>query len=100
MPPPSSISGAIADKAAAEYDALKWVARAKAADAEKEQKIAVARGDSAAVVIAALAEAEATRLRQKQLTPLFIEYLKIQKWDGALPTTATGNGSSLMLNVK
>lgn len=100
MPPPASIAKSIADKAAAEYDALKWVAKAKAADAEKEQKIAVARGDSATVVIAATAEAEATRLRQKQLSPLFIEYLKIQKWDGALPTTATGNGSSLMLNVK
>lgn len=100
MPPPKSISQSISDKAAAEYDAQKWAASALAADAQKQQKIAVARGDSAAVVIKASAEAAAVELKQRKLSPLYIEYLKAQKWNGELPSTVLGNNSSTLFNVK
>lgn len=100
MPPPNSISKSIADKAAAEYDAQKWIAKASAADAEKKQKIAVARGDSAAVVIKASAEAAALELKQKKLSPLYIEYMKAQKWNGQMPSTVLGSGQSSIINLK
>lgn len=100
MPPPPSISKSIADKAAAEYDAQKWVAKARAADAEKEQKIAVARGDSAAVVIKASSEALALKYKQKELTPLYVEYLKATRWNGALPTTSLSDNNGTLLSLK
>lgn len=100
MPPPNTISKSIAEKAAAEYDAQKWAAKAKAADAEKEQKIAVARGDSASVVIKASSDALALKLKQRELTPLYVEFLKASRWDGALPTTSLGSNSGTLLNLK
>jgi len=100
MPPPPSIAKSIADKAAAEYDAQKWIAKATAADAEKQQKIAVARGDSASVVIAASSQAKAMRLKQQELTPLYVEYVKAQAWNGQLPTTTLGNSSNTLLSIK
>lgn len=96
MPPPSSIAKSIADKAAAEYDAQKWVAKAKAADAEKEQKIAVARGDSAATVIKASSEAMALKYKQRELTPLYVEYLKATRWDGVMPSTVLGSQGTMI----
>jgi hypothetical protein len=100
MPPPPSISKSISDKAAAEYDAQKWVAKARAADAEKEQKIAVARGDSASVVIKASSEALALKYKQRELTPLYVDFLKAQRWDGKLPTTQLGSSSGTLINLK
>jgi len=103
MPPPSSIAKSIADKAAAEYDAQKWMAKAKAADAEKEQKIAVARGDSARVVITASASAKAMKLRKQELTPLYIEYLKwvdVNPDVPRVPSTQLGRDTSVILNPK
>lgn len=100
MPPPTSIAKSIADKAAAEYDAQKWIAKATAADAEKKQKIAVARGDSASVVIKASAEAAALELKQKKLSPIYIEYMRAQKWNGVMPSTVLGSNQSSIINLK
>ena len=65
--------------------------------AQAETKIAQAKGDSAALVIAAQADAEAIRLKQTQLSPQYIEFIKWQKWDGALPSTSLGTNTSVLL---
>lgn len=44
------------------------------------------------------AEAEAQRLQQQTLTDLMIKKMYIEKWDGHLPTTATGD-SGVLLNL-
>lgn len=67
------------------------------AEAEAARKIAVAKGDSAAVVIAAKAEAEAIRLKQQQINPTYVDYIKWQLWDGKLPTTSVGSGTGVLL---
>ncbi len=46
----------------------------------------------------AQAEAEAQRAQQSTLTDLMIKKMYIEKWDGHLPTTATGT-SGLMINL-
>lgn len=75
--------------------------------AENEKRVAVARGyarvaeakaDSAVTVTKAAGDARAIKERQLSLTPLYIAYLKAQKWDGALPRISTGN-ASLLLNA-
>lgn len=64
--------------------------------AEGDRKIAQARADSAAQVIAASGEAEAIRRKQVSLNPTYIEYLKVNKWDGVLPTVQSGSGGIIM----
>lgn len=66
--------------------------------AEGERKIAQARADSAAMVIEAAGEAEAIRRKQVSLTPNYIEYQKINKWDGKLPQVQSGNGLILSMD--
>lgn len=70
--------------------ALQAVYKAKAdtenANAQAVVKIAEARANSEAMLVTARAEAEAVRLRQQVLTPLMIQQMWIEKWNGALPT--------------
>lgn len=67
--------------------------------AEGERKVAQAKADSAALVIAAAGEAEAIRRKQVSLTPTYVEYLKVNKWNGELPQVQSGSGGGIMLNL-
>jgi F0F1-type ATP synthase membrane subunit b/b' len=73
--------------------------QALTAIAEVKRKVAVARADSAETIINANAAALAIKIKQTQITPTYIEYLKAQAWDGKLPTTVAG-GSGMFLNIK
>ena len=68
--------------------------------ADALRKIAIARGDSAKMVIEASGEAESIKRKQLTLSPLYIEYVKIQQWDGKTPTTVLGNNASTIISVK
>jgi len=67
--------------------------------AEANKSIAQARGDSAVKVINALGEAEAVKKIQQVLSPTYVEYTKIQRWNGKLPDVVGGSGG-MMLNIK
>lgn len=98
--PPPSLQEAIESKTKAIQQAQAEDQKALTAEAEARKKIALAKGDSAQVVIEASAAARAMQIKQMQLTPLYVEYLKIQKWDGRTPTTVLGNGTSTMVTIK
>ena len=109
MPPPS-LQAAIEQKTKAIQDVQvaenrKKVAIAEAlttvaaAEGKANAMIASARGDSAQAVITANGEAQAIKIKQSQLTPLYIEYTRILQWDGKLPTTQLGNSGTLF-NLK
>jgi hypothetical protein len=100
MLPPKSIADKIKEKSAADYAALTSEAQAKAAAADAQRKIALAKGDSATVVIEAASFAKAMKLKQQELTPLYVEYVKAQAWDGKLPTTSLGGNSGSFINLK
>lgn len=68
--------------------------------AEANKKIATARGDSADAVIRSAGQAEAIKKLKEQLTPEYIEYIRVTRWNGAYPSTMLGNGSGVLLNVK
>lgn len=70
-----------------------------AAEGRAKTKIADARGDSAQVVINANAQAAAIQIQQKQLTPLYIDWVRATQWNGALPTTTLGSSGTLF-NLK
>ena len=48
----------------------------------------------------AKAEAEANRMKQTTLTPMLLQQLWIEKWNGKLPTTQLGAGANVMYGVK
>lgn len=67
--------------------------------AEAQSRIAKAKGDSAQAVITAAGEARAMQLKQLTLTPEYIEYMKVQKWNGVNSQVITGGGG-LIMNLK
>jgi regulator of protease activity HflC (stomatin/prohibitin superfamily) len=97
--PPTSLQKAIEGKTKAVQEAQAAMQRKLVAEAEAQEKIAIAKGDSAKAVIDAQAAALTMKLKEKEITPLYVEFLKAQKWDGKLPTTIAG-GSGTFLNIK
>lgn len=97
--PPESLQEAIVAKTKSIQQAQAEEQRALAAISTKRRKIAEAQADSAEMIINAQATAKAMRLKQEQLTPLYVEYTKATKWDGKLPNTMAG-GSGTFLNIK
>jgi len=96
--PPPALQKSIEAKTQAIQEVQVAENQTKVAVAEGDRKIAAARADSAAAVIAAAGEAEAIRRKQVSLNPTYIDYMKVQKWDGTLPTVSSGN-SGLMLQI-
>lgn len=94
--PPAALQKSIEAKTQAIQEVQVAENQTKVAIAEGDRKIAAARADSAAQVIAAAGEAEAIRRKQVSLNPTYIEYMKIQKWDGKLPTVQSGNGGIML----
>jgi regulator of protease activity HflC (stomatin/prohibitin superfamily) len=108
--PPPSLQAAIINKTKAIQEAQGEVQKAIVADAQAKVKIANSRGDSAQIVIAASANAaallidaeavaKAMKLKQAQLSSLYVEYIKAQTWDGKLPTHTLGSGGTFV-NLK
>ena len=102
QPRPTDINLAqsINAKVKAKQDAETSVMQLQSSIAEANKKIAQARGDSAAAVINAAGEAEAIKLKQREITPTYVEYIK---WSGAnenvprVPSVVTG---SSLVNLK
>ena len=61
------------------------------AEADKQVAITNAEAEAQKTSIAAEAQAEANRKLAESLSDTLIEYQKIQKWDGKLPTVSGGN---------
>ena len=97
--PPESLQEAIIAKTKAIQQAEAAEQQALTAFADGKRKVAVARADSAETIINAQAAALAIKIKQNQLSPLYIEYVKWNAWDGKLPTTVAG-GSGTLLNIK
>lgn len=70
----------------------KQVAQQKLLKAETEKQTAItnAEAEAEALKIRANAEAEANKILAQSVTPELVEYNKIEKWDGKLPTVSGG----------
>jgi len=60
------------------------------AEAEAKKKVAEADGDAKSMLTRAKAEAESNRILSQSLTSTLVEYKKIEKWNGTLPTYTGG----------
>lgn len=97
--PPRAITDAINAKTKAVQDAQAAIQQKIVAEAQAQTQIARAKGDSAQAVIAASGRAEAVKKEQQFLTPLYIDYLKVQKWKGDVPTTVLGSNANTLINL-
>lgn len=97
--PPTEISESIIAKTRAIQEVQVAENRRQVAIADAERKIAEARGDSAQAVIQAAGRAEAIRKEQTFLTPLYIDYIKVQKWSGQVPTTVAGGNTGFIMQL-
>jgi len=99
--PPKEITEAINAKTKAVQEAQAALQQRIVAEANAQTQIAKAKGDSAQAVIAAAGRAEAVKKEQQFLTPMYIEYIRAQRWDGKYPQTMLGSGgSNVLLNLK
>ena len=97
--PPEALQESIIAKTKAIQQAEASEQQALSAIADGKRKVAVARADSAEQIITASASARAIELKQQKLSPIYIEYLKANAWDGKLSTVVAGNGTGFMLNL-
>ena len=80
---------AIEEKQVAQQQLLK-------AETEKQTAITNAEAEAETIRIKAEAEAEANEIIRKSLTNSVIEYNKVEKWDGKLPTVAGGEAGTFL----
>ncbi len=73
----------------AEQDVTQATGQANAVKAQAE-------GDAQAILTKATAQAEANEMLAKSLTPVFIQYEGLVKWDGRLPLFTGGVGTPLI----
>ena len=99
LTPPPALVESITLKNRAVQNAQTEENKVKISVAQANQKIAVARGDSAQLVIRAQSEAKAYELQQRSLTGEILKKMYLDKWDGKLPTVMPGNGSNMMYNL-
>lgn len=67
------------------------------AEAEAQKKLIAAQAEADAITAKAQAQADANRLLAESLNDDVVEYEKIQKWDGKLPTV-TGSDALISFN--
>ncbi len=97
---PETFKKAIEAKNNAVQAALTAENQVKTAEAQAKIKVATAEGNAQAMLATAKAEAESYRLKQSSITPMLLQQMWIEKWNGVLPTTQLGSGTNMMYNVK
>jgi len=102
--PPQSLQNAIEGKTKAIQEAQAAIQRKQVAEAEAQEKIAIAKGDSAQAVIAASGKARANSLLQQSLTPMLLQQKWIEAWregGSKVPEVISGSGGEkFMFNLK
>jgi len=96
---PESFKNAIIAKNNAVQAALMAENQVKTAEAQAKIKVATAQGDAEAMLTQAKAQSEAYKLKCTSITPMLLQQMWIEKWDGVLPTTSLGSNSPVMLNM-
>ncbi|GAG23570.1 unnamed protein product, partial [marine sediment metagenome] len=87
---PESITNALNAKVAADQLAQQKETELRATIADAEKVSAKAQGEAEAIIKLAEAQAKANRIVAQSLTTNLIEYNKIDKWNGSLPTVTGG----------
>lgn len=96
---PNNVVNSINAKIQASQNAMKVENEVATAKAEALKTVVVAEAEAQRILIDAKARAESNRLLSESLTPSFIQYQTLLKWDGKLPQI-TGSPTIPMINLK
>lgn len=94
---PANVIESINTKIQASQNAMKVQNEVATARAEAQKTIVQAQAQGQQVLINAESQAKANRILAESLTPEFVEYQKILRWDGVLPQVTNGTP---FLNIK
>ena len=95
---PQAIKDSIDAKNAATQQAQQRQNEVATAKAEADKKIATARGEAESLLTVAEAQAKANEVLARSLTPEFVQYQAITKWNGELPKF-TGSAAVPFIDV-
>lgn len=98
--PPDAVIAAINMKVQAMQLALQKQNEIVQAEADAKKSVAEANGYAQSTLVKAEAQAQANRKLAESVTSNLVEYQKIQKWDGRLPTVSGGAGVLMNLPGK
>lgn len=93
----AKIETAKANKESAKLEAETKLTRAKA---DAEAAIIKARAEATTRIMGAESKAKANMLLNRSVTPELIQYLTVERWNGQLPSTTVGSGTSSIINLK
>lgn len=96
---PDSVVGSINSKIQASQNAMKVENEVATARAEAEKTVVEAQARGQQILINAESQAKANKILAESLTPEFVHYQAILKWNGALPQM-TGNSAIPFINIK
>ncbi len=97
-PTDGTIKDAIHAKIAAKQTAERKQQELLSTQADAAKEVAQADGHSQAILINARTEAAAIKLKQAEITPTYVEFIKWSSWDGKLPETMLGSNTSVLMN--
>lgn len=96
--PPQSVIDSINAKATATQKALQIELELKQSEATARKAVAQAEGESKAIRLRADAEAYANERVSKSLSQVLVDYEKVKKWNGVMPSVQ--GGGTPLINLK
>lgn len=97
---PPTVIDSINAKNAATQMAQQRLNEVQQSKAEADKKIEDARGVAESILKVAEAQAKANKVLAESITPEFIQYQALEKWDGKLPTTMVPGQATPFISVK
>jgi uncharacterized membrane protein YqiK len=93
---------AMIEDAKAKYESAKLNTQTKIekAKADAEAKIISAKAEASARLMNAESQAKANKMLNESITAEILEFNKINKWNGKLPTTTLGQNQNAIINIK
>ncbi len=97
---PPTVIAALNQKIEATQRAQQRENEVREAEAQAQKDIAQATGRAQSILVEAQAQAEANQILNKSLTTTLVEYKKVEKWNGQLPSYVGGSMPIPLLNTK
>jgi regulator of protease activity HflC (stomatin/prohibitin superfamily) len=104
--PPQQITDAINNSTAAQYLAAQKQNELQQSVADAKKRVADAQGEADAAITKAKGQSEANRLLNESLSDkvlqrysLDVQWHLIDKWNGQLPVTSTGQGANMLYSL-
>lgn len=97
---PDQVTTALNLKIEATQKAQQVENQVREAKAEAQKQIAKAEGEAKSLLLVAESQAKANKILAASITPEFVQYQALNKWNGVLPTTMIPGGTTPFVTIK